>query len=140
MTAAELRLIKTRPTSCYQNQRKIIFYNKQFQQMQIKFWKLNVKNISFCIISCKRNLNFISFCSLTFLPILFPITRLKRNLWLWLEWNMETSEGNIWVFFRTSKKKKTEMYWHLFTIIKNGVIIVISFLLQNTLAISQMAH
>ena len=33
--------------------RNIIFYKKQYQQMQIKVWKLNVKNRSFCMAFCK---------------------------------------------------------------------------------------
>ena len=33
--------------------RNIIFYKKQYQQIKIKFWKLNVKNRSFCMAYCK---------------------------------------------------------------------------------------
>ena len=36
--------------------------------------------------------------------------------------------------------KELENNWHLFTIVKNGVIITISLLLKSPLAISQRAH
>ena len=41
---------------------------------------------------------------------------------------------------RSARCAITNLYWHLFTMVKNGVIIIISLLLQNTLAIFQMAN
>ena len=62
----------------------IIFYKKQWQQMQIKFWKVNVKNISVISTSMACSFNHLRFLLVLFFILILSYTFLSIYLSIYL--------------------------------------------------------